>query len=59
MSIVGLLITLIVVIAVCAIFWWFIKQSGVPVPYPVQIALWAIIAILAILAVVRFSGVAF
>lgn len=56
MDIVGLLITLIVIIAVVAIFWWFLKASGIPIPQPVQIALWAVVAILAILFVARFAG---
>lgn len=56
MNIVGLVITFIVIIAVVAIFWWFLQKSGIPIPQPVQIAMWAILAIVAILVIARFAG---
>lgn len=56
MDIVSIAIAVIVVIAVVAITWWFVKRSGIPIPEPVVIALWAIIAIVAILFVANLAG---
>lgn len=57
MSIVQLAILLIVIIAIVAITAWFVRSSGVTIPQPVMIALWAILAILMILLVANLAGI--
>lgn len=57
MDLVGLAIALIVIIAVLAIGYWFLKASGLPIPQPVLIALYAIVAIVCILVVVHYAGI--
>jgi hypothetical protein len=56
MGLVELVILVIVVVAVIAIGAWFVRSSGITVPQPFVIAGYAILAILAILLVVRMAG---
>jgi membrane protein implicated in regulation of membrane protease activity len=51
MEIVRILIYLIAAVAVGCIVWWFL--SSVALPWPLQVAVYAILAIVAILVVVR------
>lgn len=57
MDIVGLCITIIVVVAICAICAWFVRSSGLTIPQPILIAVYAVLAILAILFVAHYAGV--
>lgn len=57
MDVVSLLIAIIVIVAVASIAVWFLRQ--VDLPQPVHVAVYAILAIVAILVVVRFAGVRF
>ena len=56
MDIVTIAIALIVIIAICAIVYWFLQASGISIPQPIRIALLAILAIVAILFVARMAG---
>lgn len=57
MNLVHLAIVLIVIIAIVAIVLWFLRSSGIAIPEPVKIALYAVLAILAILFVADLAGV--
>jgi hypothetical protein len=57
MGLVELAILIIVIVAVVAIVAWFVRSSGIAIPQPLMIAFYAIAAILAILLVVRMTGV--
>lgn len=57
MSLIQLAILIIVIVAVCAIVMWFIRSSGLSIPQPIMIALYAIFAILAILLVANLAGI--
>lgn len=54
MDLVNLVILLIVLLAVGAILYWFMGK--VPVPEPVKYVIYAVIAIVAILFLVRLAG---
>jgi len=56
MSIIQLAILIIVLVAVVAIVAWFVRSSGIVIPQPVLIALYAILAILGILLVANLAG---
>jgi hypothetical protein len=56
-NLVSLAIFIVVIVAVVAIVLWFVRSSGVTVPKPIQIALYAIIAIVAILFVASLAGI--
>jgi hypothetical protein len=49
-------IAVIVIVAVMAILWWFIQKSGVTIPQPFMIILYAVVAIVAILFLVGLAG---
>lgn len=57
MDIVSLAILVIVIVAVVAIVIWYVRRSGIVIPEPLMLALWAIIAILAILFVASLAGI--
>ena len=57
MDIVSLAILIIVIVAVVAIVIWFLNKSGIVIPEPVKIALWAVLAIIAILFVANLAGI--
>lgn len=56
MDIVSLAIWVIVVIAVIAVVYWFTRASGVVIPQPLLIVLYAVIAIVAIIFLARIAG---
>lgn len=55
MTIFGLAVLLILIIAICAIVRWYSGKFG-PLPQPVLIVLYAIAAIVAIAVLCRFLG---
>lgn len=57
MDLISLAVLVVVIVAVVAIVAWFVRSSGVAIPQPVLIALWAILAIVMILAVASLAGV--
>ena len=56
MDIVKFAIILIVIVAVVAVVGWFIRSSGVAVPQPVWVVIYAVCAIVAILFLVGLAG---
>lgn len=56
MNLVSLAIAVVVIVAVAAIVLWFVRASGVSIPEPIKIALYAILAIVAILVVANLAG---
>ena len=57
MDLVSLAIGIIVLVAVIAIVAWFIRSSGVTIPQPFLIAIYAVLAIVCILVVANLAGV--
>ncbi len=57
MDIVGLAIFLIILIAICAVVMWFVRSSGLTIPQPLMIVIYAVIAIIAIVFLAHFAGV--
>ena len=57
MNLVSLAVTLIVLVAIAAIVYWFVKASGINIPKPLLIVIYAVIAIIAILVIAGFAGV--
>lgn len=57
MSIVTIAILFIVIVAIVAIVGWFVRTSGVSIPQPILIALYAILAIVMILCVANLAGI--
>lgn len=57
MDLVSLLILLVVVIAIGAVVYWFLNKVSLPRPW--DIVVYAVIAILAIIVIVKVSGVRF
>jgi hypothetical protein len=55
-DLVSLALVVIVVVAVAAIVYWFVNKSGVAVPQPVKIALYAVLAIVCVLVVANLAG---
>jgi len=55
--VIQLAITVIVLVAIIAIVYWFINHSGIAIPRPFLIAIYAVIAILAILFLASLAGV--
>lgn len=56
MDLISLAVSLIVIIAIAAVVYWFVNQSGVSIPKPFVIVLYAVVAIAAILFLARFAG---
>lgn len=56
MPLIQIAIGIIVIVAVIAIASWFVRSSGVVIPRPIMIALYAVIAIVAILFVASLAG---
>ena len=57
MDIIGLLVTVIVVVAIIAVLRWFLSASGVAIPQPLLIVIYAIISIIAILFLAQYLAV--
>jgi hypothetical protein len=57
MSIVQLAVLIIVIVAVIAIVGWFLRSSGITIPQPLMIAVYAVLAIIAILLVANLAGI--
>lgn len=57
MLVVQIAITVIVIVAVIAIVVWFVRSSNITIPQPIKIALYAVIAIVAILFVASLGGI--
>ncbi len=57
MDIISLLVTIIVIVAIIAVFRWFLTSSGVAIPQPLVIVAYAVIAIIAILFLAQYIGV--
>lgn len=57
MDLVGLAIFIVVVVAVIAIVGWFVRSSGITIPQPFLIALYAVLAIVCILVVANLAGI--
>lgn len=55
MSILGLAVLLILIIAACAIVQWYSSKFG-PIPQPVLIVIYAIAAIMALVLLFHFLG---
>lgn len=51
-----LAIDVIVFLAVCAIVWAFITYAGIPIPWPLMIVVYAVLAILAIIYLFKFAN---
>ena len=56
MDIINLAILVIVIVAVCAVVAWFVKSSGLTIPQPLLIVLYAALAIIAILVLAGLAG---
>ena len=56
MDIINLAILVIVIVAVCAVVSWFVKSSGLTIPQPLLIVLYAALAIIAILVLAGLAG---
>jgi len=56
MNLLHLAIAIIVFVAVFAIVAWFIKYSELVIPKPVMIAIYAAVAIIAILVIASLAG---
>ena len=56
-DLVNLAIYLVVLIALAAIVWWFVQQSGIVIPKPLMIVVYAVLAILCILLLADLAGV--
>jgi predicted membrane channel-forming protein YqfA (hemolysin III family) len=56
MSIVQLAILLIVIIAISAVVAWFVRSSGVSIPQPLLIAIYAVVAIVVIILIANLAG---
>jgi hypothetical protein len=56
MDIISFAILVIVIIAVVAIVYWFTTKSGIVIPQPLMIVLWAVVAIVCILLVANLAG---
>lgn len=54
MDIIHIAIVIIAIVAVIAIVTWFVRSSGITIPQPFMIAFYAVIAIVAILLIVKF-----
>ncbi len=57
MDLIGLAIAIIVLVAVCAVVVWFVRSSGITIPQPLLIVIYAVLAIFAILFLVHFAGI--
>jgi hypothetical protein len=57
MGLVQLAILLVVIVAVIAIVGWFVRSSGLSIPQPLMIAVYAVLAILAIIFVANLAGI--
>ena len=57
MSLISLAIAVVVLIAIAAVVSWFVKSSGVVIPQPLLIVIYAAIAVIAILFLARLAGV--
>jgi hypothetical protein len=57
MGLISLAITAVVIIAVVAVVHWFYTKSGVAIPRPVMICVYAIMAVIAIVFLARLAGV--
>lgn len=57
MGLVDLAIWLIVLIAIAAIVTWFVRASGLTIPQPLLVVVYAVLAVVAILMLARFAGV--
>jgi hypothetical protein len=55
MGIIEFAILFILIVAVCAICVWFWRKSGIVIPAPFNIVLYAVLAILAILLLVYLA----
>jgi hypothetical protein len=55
--VIDLAVTLIVLVAVAAVVAWFVRASGITIPQPLLIAVYAVVAVLVILFLARFAGV--
>jgi len=55
-DIINLAILVIVIVAVCAVVAWFVKSSGLTIPQPLLIVLYAALAIIAILVLAGLAG---
>jgi hypothetical protein len=56
MSIVQLAVVLVVIIAIAAVVAWFVRSSGIAIPQPLLIVIWAAVAIIAILFLAGLAG---
>jgi hypothetical protein len=56
MSIVQLAVVLVVVIAIAAVVAWFVRSSGITIPQPLLIVIWAAVAIIAIIFLASLAG---
>lgn len=56
-NVLHLVVVLILVVAAVAVLQWFVSYSGVNIPKPVMIVLYAAVAILAILFLAGLAGV--
>ena len=57
MSIISLAIVVVVLVAVAAIVVWFVRSSGITIPQPLLIVIYAVVAIVAILLIASLAGV--
>ncbi len=56
MDLISLAIFLVVVVAVAAVVYWFVNKSGVVIPQPLKIVLYAVVAVVAILFLANLAG---
>ncbi len=55
-DVVNLALTAIVLIAVAAIVMWFVRSSGVVIPQPVMIVIYAVVALVMIIILADLIG---
>jgi hypothetical protein len=56
MSIVRLAVVLVVIIAIAAVVIWFTRSSGITIPQPLLIVIYAAVAIIAIIFLASLAG---
>lgn len=56
MNLIGLAIAIVVIVAVVAIVTWFVRSSGISIPQPFLVVIYAVLAIVAILVIANLAG---
>lgn len=57
MDLIRFAVLVVVLVAVCAIVAWFVRRSGLVIPQPLLIVIYAVVAIVAILLIAQLVGV--